>query len=184
MLVLRRRPLESILFDGGIKLTVAGLADHRAWIALSAPALESDLVLSVASVSGDSACIAIQGPASVRREGAALEITTEAGDSERVLLVNRRVGEPLRLPGLTLSVSAIEHDRALLRLELAGIAGPIGLSVFPVAGAEVKIGIEAPEHIRVFRQEVFEELAAANTGASEQWSESDLASLSAGQRRR
>lgn len=182
MLVLRRRPFESILFDGGLKLTLAALQEHRAWLSFSAPGLEREIVLAALGVSNDGACIGVRAPRSIGEDGPTLEIVT-GGSDQVVVLVNRKLGEQLRFPGMSVSLQAVEGDRAVLALELASVGGTIGVSIFSVTGAEAKIGIEAPREVRVFREEVWQELEAANTEAGSGWSESDLASLSVTRRR-
>lgn len=182
MLVLRRRPTESILFDGGLKMTLAALQEHRAWLGFAAPCLAEPVTLAALQVAPGGACIGIRGPRTVGSDGAALEVRT-GGAEAAVLLVNRQIGERLVFEGMTVTLQAVEADRAVLRLSLEVVPGPVDVSIFAVTGAEAKIGIEAPREVRVFREEVWQELEAANTGAGARWSESDLAALSASRRR-
>ena len=182
MLVLRRRPLESILFDGGLKVTLAGVVDQRAWLSLSAPCLSAEVVLSPVQSTASSVCLALRGPRALTEEQDGLHLEL-GGSADAVVLVNRSIGDVLHTSGLTLSLKAIEAGRAVLRLELACITGEIGVSIFSVTGSEAKIGIEAPREVRVLRDEVWRELEAANAGAGEAWSEADLAALSAARRR-
>lgn len=182
MLVLRRRPTESILFDGGLKMTLAALQEHRAWLSFAAPCLPQAVTLAALQVGAHAACLGIRGPRTVGDEAPVLEVDTGGGDGI-VLLVNRGVGEKVAFPGMTVTVQGVEAERAVLRLALEVLPGPVDVSIFSVTGAEAKIGIEAPREVRVFREEVWQELEAANTGAGARWSESDLASLSANRRR-
>lgn len=55
------------------------------------------------------------------------------------------------------------------------IGNDITLTIIEVKGEQVKIGVEAPKNVKVFRQEVFEEIqkenkdaAAASSGISEE----------------
>ncbi|MBQ9539758.1 MAG: carbon storage regulator CsrA [Treponema sp.] len=55
------------------------------------------------------------------------------------------------------------------------IGDDITLTIIEVKGEQVKIGVEAPKNVKVFRQEVFEEIqrenkdaAAASSGISEE----------------
>ena len=182
MLVLRRRPTESILFDGGLKMTLAGLQEHRAWLTFAAPCLAEPVTLAALGVAGGEACVGIRGPRAVGEGGRALEVTAGGSDAA-VLLVNRGVGDQLVFAGMTVTLQAVEADRAVLRLSLDGLPGPVDVSIFSVTGAEAKIGIEAPREVRVFREEGWQELEAANADAGARWSESDLASLSTTRRR-
>lgn len=47
------------------------------------------------------------------------------------------------------------------------IGEDIVLLVREIRGRQVKIGIEAPPHVRVLREEIFQELAAANITAAQ-----------------
>lgn len=40
----------------------------------------------------------------------------------------------------------------------------IQIRVLDISGSQVKLGIDAPKHIKVFRQEVAERIAASNIG--------------------
>jgi sRNA-binding carbon storage regulator CsrA len=182
MLVLRRRPCESIVFDGGLRIKVNALQDQRAWLAISAPELRTEIVLATIATTPDHACIAVRGPSAIAREADGA-LALDVQDDDLVLLVNRALGEAISFPGLRVSVAAIETDRAVLALELAAVSGRLTISAFPATGGEVKIGIEAPREVRVFREEVWRELESANTSAGEQWSPSDLAALSNTRRR-
>lgn len=182
MLVLRRRPLESILFDGGLKITLVGVVDQHAWLSLSAPCLSAEVVLSPVQSTAGSVCLALRGPRAISEENDGLHLEL-GGSPNTVLLVNRAIGEVLHTSGLALCLKAVETGRAVLKVELACITGEIGVSIFSVTGSEAKIGIEAPREVRVLRDEVWRELEAANAGAGEAWSESDLAALTATRRR-
>lgn len=183
MLVLRRRPCESIVFDGGLKITVTALQDQRAWLAISAPDVTDPVVLAVLSVGTEEACIGVRGPDTIARDGAVLTLGTRA-DDDLVLLTTRRPGDILRFSGLNVTIDAVETDRAVLGLELAAITGRVTISAFPATGGEVKIGIDAPREVRVFREEVWRELESANTNAGAGWSPSELEALSSTRRRR
>ncbi|MGF1510696.1 MAG: carbon storage regulator [Myxococcota bacterium] len=46
------------------------------------------------------------------------------------------------------------------------IGSDIVIVIREIRGRQVKIGVEAPSHIRVLREEIFEELSAANRTAA------------------
>lgn len=48
------------------------------------------------------------------------------------------------------------------------IGEDIVVVVREIRGRQVKLGIEAPEHVRVLREEIYEETAQANLEAAEQ----------------
>ncbi len=53
----------------------------------------------------------------------------------------------------------------------------ITITVIEVHGDQVKIGVEAPKNVKVFRQEVFEAIQDENKAASKQPSEEELKKL-------
>ncbi|MCI5523008.1 MAG: carbon storage regulator CsrA [Treponema sp.] len=48
------------------------------------------------------------------------------------------------------------------------IGDEITLTIIEVHGDQVKIGVEAPKNVKVFRQEVFEEIQSENKAAATQ----------------
>ncbi len=53
------------------------------------------------------------------------------------------------------------------------IGEDIILVVREIRGRQVKIGIEAPPHVRVLREEIYEDLVAANVEAAKQMTPPD-----------
>ena len=47
------------------------------------------------------------------------------------------------------------------------IGDNIAISIIEIRGDQIRIGIDAPKNIKVFRQEVFEAIRAENKAASE-----------------
>ncbi len=185
MLVLRRRPGEAIVFDGGLRVVVTGLEDQRAWLQFAAPGIAQPIGLAVVLSTDAEACIAVRGPRAVAAEPESWAIRVEcAADDATVLLVNRRPGEALVFPGLQVTLRATAPERAELELGCAALVAPVVLSAFPASGGEVKLGIDAPREVRVLREEVWSELEAANTDAGRAWTPEELADLSAAFRRR
>jgi len=180
VLVLRRRAHESIVFEGGLLITLVEVTDHRAWLAFSSPTIPTPVVVAALAVGHDTACIGIRSPATITRSGTVTHVGLDASGVEQgdapVLLVNKSAGERIVLAGLTLEVSSLDQGRVVLEATVAEMAGGVGVSVFSVSGAEVKIGIDAPEDIRVYREEVWLAMHAENQRAAT-WSASDLESL-------
>ncbi len=54
------------------------------------------------------------------------------------------------------------------------IANEIEITVLETKGDAVKIGIEAPKHIAIYREEIYEEIKKANRQATEQAQASSL----------
>ena len=179
MLVLRRRAHEAIVFEGGLVVTLADVVDHRAWIAFSAPSIPTPVVVASVAASVEEACIGVQSPVAVRYEKGATHLSVaEPGSSDTgaVLLLNAAVGERLVFRGLELEVASIERGRVVLDATVSGVEGVVGVSVFAVSGAEVKIGISAPDSVRVYREEVWLAMREANEAAAA-WAAGDLAEL-------
>lgn len=57
------------------------------------------------------------------------------------------------------------------------IGEDIVLTIIEVKGDQVKIGVDAPNHVKVFRQEVFEAIQNENKAAATQVSMENLKSL-------
>ncbi|HCC37628.1 MAG TPA: carbon storage regulator [Treponema sp.] len=47
------------------------------------------------------------------------------------------------------------------------IGDDISVSIIEVRGDQVRIGVDAPKHVKVFRQEVFDAIKAENKAAAE-----------------
>lgn len=57
------------------------------------------------------------------------------------------------------------------------IGDEITLTIIEIHGDQVKIGVEAPRNVKVFRQEVFEAIQDENKAAANQVSEDQLKKL-------
>ncbi|HEY9685818.1 MAG TPA: carbon storage regulator CsrA [Coleofasciculaceae cyanobacterium] len=59
------------------------------------------------------------------------------------------------------------------------IANEIEITVLETKGEAVKIGIEAPKHITIYREEIYEEIKKANQQATEQAPQTNLLDMAA-----
>lgn len=57
------------------------------------------------------------------------------------------------------------------------IGDDISLTIIEIRGDQVKIGVEAPKNVKVFRQEVFDEIQKENRAAAEEISTESLKKL-------
>jgi sRNA-binding carbon storage regulator CsrA len=181
VLVLRRRPNEAIVFDGGLVLTLTQVSGRSAWLAFSHPALESAIELSVPAHASQRAELAIRGVRSFAREDLTSTVelaTSEDGDPEAVLSFTRAPGDEIVVGPLRFALSAIEEERVYLELHAECLAAPVTLSIVTVSTVDARIGVNAPPELRVYRREVWDEMQAANTAAAGEWSKEDLAALS------
>jgi sRNA-binding carbon storage regulator CsrA len=186
MLVLRRRSQEAIVFEDGLSMTVAALVDRRAWLAFEGPEIAPGVTLAVLAAGPEDICLGIRSPASVKHAGAVTTVTVEPPEAganldDAVLLLRRRPGEVLQIGGLSMSVSvspASEGYVAHLELTAPRLPGSVSITVFSASGAEARIGVQAPEALRVYRKEIWLQVRDANVAAAA-WSLDDLAALSA-----
>ena len=57
------------------------------------------------------------------------------------------------------------------------VGDDITITIIEVRGDQVKIGVEAPKHVKVFRQEVFDAIQTENKAAATQISPDQLKKL-------
>lgn len=178
MLVLRRRANEVIVFDGGLSLTVLEIASHRAWLGFEAPSLGGVVALASLEVDADGALVAVRSPTSVEYEDGVTTIGLAESNLARAahLALRLGVGDELVFKGMRVVLAGVEHERATLTIEVEGMAGPIAVSVHAITGAEVRLGIDAPDDVRVYRKELWLDLLGANQAAAA-WSSGDLDGL-------
>ncbi len=172
MLVLNRRPDESIVVEGGIHVTVSSVVDRKVHLRITAPGLDQPLRLSSAAISTEEVRVEVGSPTSVR-------ITTDdvrvdvAGDDEPAVAVDamlsvvRRIGESVTIgDGLTVTVAAISKGNPCLAITGPAIGFSVTITVLRTMGSYVRVGIDAPADRRVFRKELWEDVAAANREAA------------------
>ena len=179
MLVLRRRAHDAIVFEGGLLVTLVEVIEHRAWLGFSSPSITSPVVVAPLTVGSDSVCLGIRSPASQSRCQTVTTITLGTAPQvaeDSVLLLNCNVGDRLQFEGLALEIASVGKGRAVLAASTKEISDPVSISVFTVSGAEVKIGIDAPAHLGVYREEVWAAMRRANREAAG-WSSEDLEGL-------
>ncbi len=182
MLVLRRRARESIVFEGGLVVTLVEVGQHRAWLSFAAPSIPLPVVLSAAAAGPGGVSLGIRSPASIRRDGATdlveIDVSPEDGDGDAapVLLLTKKVGGHVVLPGVDLLVQDVNEGRVMLSAGVADVAGRVGISIYSVSASEAKFGILAPNDVRVYRGEVWLAMQRANEAAAA-WSPSDIAAL-------
>lgn len=117
-----------------------------------------DVVVTVEMVAGDDVCLRVTGPDSVtvqrldeREVAAQLAARGKAWDGAGMHVLSRRPR-----PGLLIN-------------------GEVVVSVQAVSNDSVRIGIEAPPHVLIYRQEVYQQMQDANRAAVS--GDSDLTGL-------
>lgn len=171
MLVLNRRPDESIVVEGGIHLTVLSVAERKVVLGVTAPGLEHPVRLSSATVAEDAVRLEIGPPTSVQIEADDVRIDVAgegdpAATVEAMLSLVRQVGQSVTVGDqLTVTVASISKGNPCLQLTGPTIGFSVTVTVLRTMGSYVRIGIDAPSDRRVFRKELWEDVAAANRAA-------------------
>jgi|HubBroStandDraft_6_1064221.scaffolds.fasta_scaffold400432_3 sRNA-binding carbon storage regulator CsrA len=186
MLVLNRRPGESIVVEGGIDVTVSSVVDRKVHLRVTAPGLDQPLRLSSTALSGDEVRLEVGSPTSVRIDADEVQVDV-AGDDEPAVAVDamlslvRRIGESVTIgDGLTVTVSAVSKGNPCLDITGPAIGFSVTVTVLRTMGSYVRVGIDAPADRRVFRKELWDDVAAANRAAADDAADDvtgDLAAL-------
>ena len=119
-----------------------------------------DVSVRVELVAGDDVCLTVQGPEGVRVE--------RVEDREVMDLLTAK-GKDWRPDGM----------HVLSRRTRPGILinGEVLVSIQAISNDSVRIGIEAPPHVLIYREEVYKQMQEANQLAVSSSSSSDLAGL-------
>jgi sRNA-binding carbon storage regulator CsrA len=180
VLVLRRRPNEAIVFDGGLTLRLVAVSGRAVWLGLTDPSVAHEVELSLPASSGESAELAVRRPRSLERVGSTttIELCGDGEDPDAVLTLSRKPGEVLAIGAMRIELAAIEEEHAYLELSAPSLPSAVRLSIVTVSTVDARIGVDAPSELRVYRKEVWDEMQAANTAAAGEWTDEDLAALS------
>ncbi len=118
-----------------------------------------DIVVRVDLVAGDDVCLTVEGPEGVRVERLderevidQLARRGRAWQPERMHVLSRRTR-----PGLLIN-------------------GEVVVAVQAISNESVRIGIEAPPHVLIYREEVYQQMQEANRSAVSQ-ADANLAGL-------
>ncbi len=184
MLVLNRRPGESIVIEHGIQLTVLSVTDRKVWLGIEAPGVDPAVRVSATAISEDVARLEIGAPRSVSMEGDRISVQVggeghPAIGAQATFSVNRTVGQSLDVgDGLQVGVGSVAKGNPCITLESPSIGSGLRITLIRPAGSYVRIGVEAPER-RVYRKELWDDMVAANKAAAGEGD--DLTSLLAGE---
>jgi sRNA-binding carbon storage regulator CsrA len=174
MLVLNRRPGESIVIEPDLRVTVLSVSDRRVWIGIRAESSFPELRVSATAVSAHEARLEIVPLSSVRFDGDRVRITTAAeGESASAvhagLAVDRRPGERVEIgDDLWVAVSSISKGNPSITFGGGAIGDEFSITLIRPAGSYVRLGVDAPNR-RVYREELWEVVRAGGTrqGAGE-----------------
>lgn len=174
MLVLNRRPGETIIIEPDIRVTVLSIGDGRVWLGLHAPGTVPDLRLSATVMSPTEARLEIGPLLALEIDGAGVHMTSApashpAAAMQAGLSLTRREGERLEIDGgLWVLVGTLPKGNPSITFGGPSIGEELTIAVIRPAGNYVRIGVDAPNR-RIYREELWETVrAAALAGAGDE----------------
>jgi|GEM_PF-1596096 len=165
MLVLNRRPGESVIIEPDVHVTVLSVADRRVRISLRAPGVPT-LQVSAVVVAADQARVEIGPLASVAFDGRTVHMTTAppghpASDAQAALAINCSVGERVDVgDGVWVAVTSVSKGNPCVAFGGSAIGEELRITLIRPAGSYVRLGVEAPNR-RVYREELWAAMQAA-----------------------
>jgi sRNA-binding carbon storage regulator CsrA len=164
MLVLNRRPGESIIIEPGLVVTVLSVAERRVWIAVDGPGLPALRACAVAT-GATSARLEVGPVAAVSYEGESVSVAIATGDHPAVapvatLALSRNPGERILLDQQAwVGIASVAKGNPCLELGGADLDPEVRITLIRPAGNYVRLGVDAPER-RVYRRELWESVQA------------------------
>jgi sRNA-binding carbon storage regulator CsrA len=158
MLVLNRRPGESIIIEPDLRLTVLSVTERRVWIGVWPSATSPALRISATVLSDLEARLEIGPLSSVSFDGDVVRIVAAGAEhpasaQQAGLAINRTLGQRVKgNPSLTFGGEAVGDE--------------LTITLIRPAGSYVRIGVDAPMR-RVYREELWESVQAAQAGGLE-----------------
>jgi len=165
MLVLNRRPGESIVIEPDLRVTVLSVSDRRVWIGLTCSAFP-ELRVSATVVSPDEARLEIAPMSSVVFEGQRVRVVPAvegdpATSARAGIAVDRKPGERVEVgDGLWVAVAAISKGNPSVSFGGEAIGEAFTITLIRPAGSYVRLGVDAPDR-RVYREELWDVVHAA-----------------------
>lgn len=171
MLVLNRRPGESIVIEHDVHVSVLSVSDRKVWLSIEAPGVDPPVRFSATAVSETEARIEIGAPVSVSiGEGDAhVEVASPghpAIEAQATVGLNRRIGESVAVgASLRVGLGSLAKGNPTLAIDGPTIAPGLRITLIRPVGSYVRIGVEAPDR-RVYRKELWDDVMAANRAAA------------------
>jgi sRNA-binding carbon storage regulator CsrA len=169
MLVLNRRPGESIIIEPDLRMTVLSLSDRQVWIELSAPSFP-ELRVSATAISPEEARLEIVPTSSIAFDGGRVRVTTApegaAASTVRAgLAIDRKPGESVEVgDDLWVAVASVSKGNPSLQFGGKAIGDAFGVTLIRPAGSYVRLGVDAPNR-RVYREELWDAVRAPAVGS-------------------
>jgi sRNA-binding carbon storage regulator CsrA len=166
MLVLNRRPGESIVIEPDLRVTVLSVTDRRVWIGMCADGADGDLRVSATVVSPNAARLEIVPMSSVQFVDDRVCLTM-AGEEEPAsgaragLAVDRLPGERVEIgDDLWVAVASISKGNPTITFGGNAIGDEFSITLIRPAGSYVRLGVDAPNR-RVYREELWDAVQAS-----------------------
>lgn len=179
MLVLNRRPGESVLIEDDLVVTVLSARESTVWLRVLSPKITLPFLLGVSAISPTETRLEIGAPISATfdEHGARVEVGGPDHPSvaaKTTLSLVLRPGHRLNVAAL-LEVGVAPSERGHPCIVLGGPAiGPeVRVACIRPVRSCVRLGIDAPGR-RVYRMELWEALVAENqaaAGTDDDWSD-------------
>lgn len=171
VLVLNRRPGESILVEDDIDISVLRGGNESMWLRIASPKIAPSVLLGATAVSTSELRLEIGAPrkAWIDEEGVHVEVAEGAHPAvagHATISFFCRPGQIAKVgAGLELGVGPTERGHTCLTLDGPAIGVQIRLALIRLSKSCVRLGVDAPGR-RVYRKELWEALVAANTAAA------------------
>lgn len=170
MLVLNRRPGESVIIEPGVRVTVLSVADRRVRISLSAPDVP-EIHVSAVVASADAARLEVGPIGAITFDRDAIRVDTApdghpASGAEAAIALNRGVGQRVHVgDGAWVAVASIAKGNPCVAFGGDAIGEELRITLIRPAGSYVRLGVEAPSR-RVYREELWEAMHAGPADAT------------------
>lgn len=159
MLVLNRRPGESVIIEPDFRITVLSVADRRVRIALRAPDMPP-LHVSAVATSEDQARLEVGPLRSVAFDRESIRIDRApdghvASNVQAAIAVTCGMGEHIDVGDRTwVAVASVTKGNPCVVFGGSAIGEELRITLIRPAGSYVRLGVEAPSR-RVYREELW-----------------------------
>jgi sRNA-binding carbon storage regulator CsrA len=166
MLVLNRRPGESIVIEPDLRVTVLSVTDRRVWIGLRADGASRTLRVSATVVSSSEARLEIVPMSAVRFAGDRVRVTMATEQDAAVaaragLAIDRHPGERVEVgDDVWVALASISKGNPTITFGGSAIGDELSITLIRPAGSYVRLGVDAP-HRRVYREELWDAVQAS-----------------------
>ncbi len=166
MLVLNRRPGESIVIEPDLRVTVLSVTDRRVWVGVSVAGACGHLRVCATVLSLNEARLEIVPMSSVSFDGEHVRIATagehDAANASRAgLAIDRKPGERVEIGDhLWVAIGSISKGNPTITFGGTAVGDEFSITLIRPAGSYVRLGVDAPER-RVYREELWDAVQAS-----------------------